>query len=531
MPPKMKATESSSPAGGWWVALGVTAIALAVYGATLAPGLTFEHNGVDGGDLIAAARTLGIPHPSGYPTYTLLAWLTSHLPVGTIAYRVNLLSAICASLAAGLTCRSAQILLTKAQHRLVLSAAVGLMPAFSSLLWSEAVITEVYALLTLFAALLVWLAVSWRQGGGDVRLWLTGLTLGLGLGNHLTLVFIAPALLALLWPERQRWQRARVLIPATSLFLIGASVYVYLPLAAGGQPPVNWGDPQTWERFLWVISGGPYRRYVFALRSGDIAGRIAAWASLLGDQLGWWGLVLALAGAWGWWQDDRPWAICSLVWGLPAGLYAFGYATTDSYVYLSPLLVPLALAWGKGAALLLGLLRSKCPVGAGVSRFRSGWQQVALAVVLMMPLGSLALHWRDADLSGDWTAHNYMQQALDSAASDALIITRADGPTFALWYGVYSEQRRPDVAVVSGPLQAYGWYREQIRKIYPDVAVPEPATSSSTTDDIVRELIAGNLGRRPVYATDPSDAWREWFEFADEGDAPLYRARPKTLGP
>ena len=143
-----------------------------MYVATLAPGLTFLHGGPDGGDLIAAAHTLGVPHPSGYPTYTLLAWLASHLPVGSIAYRVNLLSAVCAGLAAGLVCLSAQILLAHSPHRMALSAATGLTLAFSSLLWSQAVIAEVYALLTLFAALLLWLVLSWRQDGSDVRLWL-----------------------------------------------------------------------------------------------------------------------------------------------------------------------------------------------------------------------------------------------------------------------------------------------------------------------------------------------------------------------
>ena len=111
---------SMKPAS-WWPAIGVAGAALAVYVATLAPGLTFEHNGADGGDLITAAHTLGVPHPSGYPTYTLLAWLASQLPVGTIAYRANLLSAVCASLAAGLTCLSAQIVLAGSRHRLAVA--------------------------------------------------------------------------------------------------------------------------------------------------------------------------------------------------------------------------------------------------------------------------------------------------------------------------------------------------------------------------------------------------------------------------
>ena len=62
-----------------------------VYLATLAPDITWAYQGTDGGDLITAAYTLGVPHPSGYPTYVLMGWLFSKLPVGTIAWRFNFL--------------------------------------------------------------------------------------------------------------------------------------------------------------------------------------------------------------------------------------------------------------------------------------------------------------------------------------------------------------------------------------------------------------------------------------------------------
>ena len=73
---------------------------LALYLSTLAPTLTwgFEEKGVDGGELLAAASTWGIPHPPGYPTYTiLLRSFATLVPVGDFAYRGNLLSAILAS--------------------------------------------------------------------------------------------------------------------------------------------------------------------------------------------------------------------------------------------------------------------------------------------------------------------------------------------------------------------------------------------------------------------------------------------------
>ena len=118
-----------------WLAVGVSIIAFLVYLATLAPGLTNANFGTDGGDLIAAARTLGVPHPSGYPTYTLLAWLFTQLPIGVIAYRVNLLSAVCAYVAIGLFFCSARLVLPDDKHPLLLAAITALMLAFSSLLW------------------------------------------------------------------------------------------------------------------------------------------------------------------------------------------------------------------------------------------------------------------------------------------------------------------------------------------------------------------------------------------------------------
>ncbi|MBC8446777.1 MAG: DUF2723 domain-containing protein, partial [Chloroflexi bacterium] len=74
--------------------LAVFLVAAAVYGCTLARTFTWRHDGADGGDLIAAAATLGVPHPSGYPTYLLLARLFLWaLPLGEPAFRVHWLSA------------------------------------------------------------------------------------------------------------------------------------------------------------------------------------------------------------------------------------------------------------------------------------------------------------------------------------------------------------------------------------------------------------------------------------------------------
>jgi hypothetical protein len=81
------------------------------YLATLARSITWRHDGADGGDLIAAAYTFGIPHPTGYPLYVLLTRLFTFLPWGDIAYWVNLMSAFFAAATIPLVCLASSNLL------------------------------------------------------------------------------------------------------------------------------------------------------------------------------------------------------------------------------------------------------------------------------------------------------------------------------------------------------------------------------------------------------------------------------------
>jgi hypothetical protein len=492
--------------------------ALAVYLATLPPALTFRHFGTDGGDLIAAARTLGIPHPPGYPTYTLLAWLLSHLPVGTVAYRTNLLSALCASGAVGLVAMTALQLLAPHRLRWVPATAAALSMGFSPLTWSQAIISEVYAPLLLFASLLLYLLVRWRNGGHENLLCIAALVLGLGLGIHLTLVLAIPAAIVVLWPLRRRWLRPRTLYPSAGMLLTGLAVFSYLPLAARQNPPVNWADPDTWERFVWLVTGSLYRPLVFGLPTAAIAGRLSTWSRLLGQQFGWWGLAITLLGLAASVRRDRCLASAGLLWIACAGLFAFFYNSTDSIVYLLPSLPILALFWAEGARCLLDLAGDLRP-----------WAVVVAATLLLfVPASSLARHWSEIDLSDDVSAQVYIDQLLDSLDPGAVVLVQNDQPTFALWYAQHADGLRPDIAVVNTSLLGFDWYRSQLRATYPHVEVPEPVGQMASIHELVRELVVRNYLSHPVFAVDPHEAWQTWFDIAPTKAGVVFRVQVKA---
>ncbi|HVV70949.1 MAG TPA: DUF2723 domain-containing protein, partial [Verrucomicrobiae bacterium] len=83
----------------WRWALLTFAVTWIVYFLTLAPEVTLE----DSGELVTGSYYAGIPHPPGYPVWTIYSWLwTALLPVGNIAWRVALAEASAGAVSCGL---------------------------------------------------------------------------------------------------------------------------------------------------------------------------------------------------------------------------------------------------------------------------------------------------------------------------------------------------------------------------------------------------------------------------------------------
>lgn len=190
----------------FWCCFGV---AFGVYCCSLGPSVGLE----DAGELATAAQVLGVPHPPGYPLWTMISWCFCRL-FGWVtwqgypnpAWAVSLFSALSGAIAAGLTAllavrsgRDALQTLSNASEpdpRLQACAWLGgvmgsLCFAFSPVMWSQAVIVEVYALGALFMALVMLLTYRWLQApSGRVLVWL-GLVFGLGLTNYQVLLLAA----------------------------------------------------------------------------------------------------------------------------------------------------------------------------------------------------------------------------------------------------------------------------------------------------------------------------------------------------
>lgn len=500
--------------GDAWPALLAGIGAALLYLGTAAPDLTWAHHGADGGDLLAAALTRGVPHPTGYPTYQLLLAAAIRLFPAAPARVGNLLSALAAALAVALLADlTRRTLSDRPRHVAALAGvAAGWTWATSPGLWSQATITEVYALHALFVMALLWAAWRGREAalvGRRVGPWLVvaGLLFGLGLGNHLTLALLLPGLV-IWWAAglaarrpiplsasavlrtcivgREGW----VVLPACAL---GLAVYAYLPWAARRGPPINWGDPATADGFWWLVSAHIYRRMVFGIAWADWPQRLIAWAAEAGRQLGGgpWGAGLALLGAWrleeeraGWWRGA---ALSAALFTL----YGIGYDSVDSYVYLIPAWGVASLCFGWGAAWL----------AAQVEMASAARWGVALLIVLAVGMSACAAArwWPQMDLRRDRAAVEFLAEVNRTAERGAIILVGGDRSTFALWYSRYGLRQRSDLTPVNVHLYDFGWYQAVLRRYHPVVAELAGATGELPP---LEQFVAAAAARGPLYRAD-----------------------------
>ncbi|MEZ4870302.1 MAG: DUF2723 domain-containing protein [Caldilineaceae bacterium] len=519
-----------------WAAIGgVTAFALILYWLTSAPGLTWAHFGADGGELLAAAVSNGVPHPPGYPLYILLlqGWLalTRWLdPGGDLAAHGNLFSCGCAALAAGVTVRVAARLLADTPRRWLWAALAGLAWTIAPLPWGQSIITEVYALHMLVVALLGWAVLVHTE---QVE-WL-GLLVALGIANHLTVVLLLPAIFYYSWFAQSRtWQRL-IQVGGTMMLgvLLGLAFYARIPLVAAAQPPppINWGYADQWEGFWWLISGSAYQGYLFGAPPSTILQRVAAWANTLTTQFTPVGLALALLGLSAWDRHRGHLRNFSLFWLIPVSLYAINYYTRDSEIYLLPViwLATLWLAVGlaslvawlttEGVLLFDRLLGTKAaahqPKGAPTIVLGQ-WLTGAVALVCISGL-ALLLVWRLPDISvrNDMTARQFIAGALAELTPGCIIISSGDAETFALWYAAWGSgelyAKAPNAILINYALYQFPWYRRLVAALYPEIV------GQSTS---VEEILARNYDQHAIFF---SEHFSFWPDAQMEPAGPIWR--------
>jgi len=480
--------------------IGAAAVALggaALYGATLAPGLGGT---VDSAEFQQAAAGLSLVHPTGYPLYLLLAhaWIAL-LPVGEVAWRVNVLSAVF-GVATLLVIYATVHYLSGSVVGAILAAALA---ATHPLVWPTAVVAEVTSLNNLLVAATLYALLRWAA---PVRSWpleAPALLYGLALSHHRTSLLPAPAIaLFLLWTVREG-RRVTAAMVGRSLLLLALPMlfYLYLPLRAF---TTAWYT-DTWANFAAEVGGASAWPVILDTLRRPLLPRVGVVAGLLAS--GWAGAgLVALAGLGGvlWSRSD------------PAGARRGGLATPALYSLSFLIICGVMVIYdvdviGDYLALAALLLATWTGVGAGC------WLRLTAAAPRMwrggVPVGGVLLALVLAGLPATQAIAAYPQAGF-----------HADTAPRQFWTALADREGTP-AALPPATILIGGWarinelrYRQRVEGWRPDLY---PV--------VLDDLRAGRLGLirewlgqgRAVYLLDPAPAVAAGYVVTPQG--PLWR--------
>jgi hypothetical protein len=478
-------------------------IAAVVYLRTVLPGVSVG----DWAEAEMVPAQLGILHPTGYPLYTLLVKAFTLIPVGSVAWRANLFSAVAAAAAVGI----AVLIAIRLHVRPVVAVGAALSLAFTGTLWEEATFSEMNGLHLLLAALLIHRALVWRDERRERDLVIGALLGGLCVSNHGLAITVVPlVILFVLIDARHEIAAAPLLlVQAGAAFVIGLLPYLYLPLRALAGPSDLYGKFLYWDGFFAHVSGAQFRGDMHFLSIDSLR---AAWAATpqVIDHLvttsnvafvlfGVVGLALLLV-------RDRWFGSMLLVLGL---INVYFYAN-----YLGDLSHYLLLSW---LILAIGLAVAVDWVVSAAVRLLGARGAVVQYAILVLPVVLLSSNWAIHDQSNNQEAELMTEQIFAALPPNAVLLTYWDALT-ALSYKHCIEGVRPDVS-----LRAYDETAlvtcDPVDGSLSDVAQRRPVYALMVHD----ESLAANTQLNPVPVATIKLPWGQRYP---EFKRPLYRLDP-----
>ena len=399
----------------------------------------------DDGLFVSAAWFAGVVHPPGYPLYTILGWLSSHLlPFGEIPWRVHLVSGFMGAV----TCICIAYLVLRRTGNRPASYLSGAVLAVSEHFWSQAIIADVYTTVT---ALLFLTLVMAQEAAAkrDTRFWFVAAFLyGLGLANHWPLlilgspIFIAYALAS----GREFWGKLHYLI--LSALIPAVLLYGWMIWRSHQDVPINFhGSLDSLSKIIAYITRESFSS-TDSSASADFIDKayyaryfITEWflqLSLLGGLLALWGMVYTYRKGWryGFYGEVVTVFTSSLllIWMLGFDYEYLKISTFRPYPLVAYCV--LALWFGLGINALMQVKWHKLSLPATVAS--------CSLVILTLGIWNSHTNYR----ANDRFAEQYAQSLFDVVEQDAILIPNGDAHIFSTMYYHFVEGKRADIRLL-----------------------------------------------------------------------------------
>lgn len=486
---------------------------LFIFGVYLA-GISGSVYGGDSGDVILAAFFGGVAHPPGYPLNSILGYFFTHLPIAaSVAYKANIMMAL---FSAG-TIVFLFLILKILYKNVLIALCASLVLAFSPLFWLYAHVTEVFQLNLLLISASVYFLVLWYKEKANRNLFVSVFLLGLAVFYHQTAVLLIPCYLYLMYrTDRKMFRLSKLSFSLGLTFLLGAIPYIFVPLMAARQTPINWDNAVNIPNLIQLLSRADYG--TFAASSSFVGTgyqarllQVVSYFAFAKNDFTIFGSLLILLGAFYTFLKERM-----MFWFLFLAVFFTGpfFLFYSSFSLSSDFLFGI---WER--FILLNYLFLAVFLGYGLYFIyfkvrKVGWRKLGLPVrnevfliiillsFLLFPLYMSVHNWQKADMSkfklGDWLGND----VLTSSSYNSIIFMFDDTAVFNTQYVYYTSGQFTDRKIIIGGILRHLFYRQQLAREYPQLKYPESFLTNSNlgNGDYINGLIAANIDKFPIYS-------------------------------
>ncbi len=446
------------------VGAGVFVLALILYVSTLAPGLVFG----DPAEYTFVPHIWGISHPPGYAFQTVLAGIWQRaVPIGDVAYRTNLLSAV---LGAGVVTLvfASTFTLTGYTYGHMLRYVPALVAAGAAAVstdqWQHSIHANAHITTAFLAQLAIFMLLRWWWSKSKRWLYAFCVVTGLSVTHHPLLVFGFPAYIVFItWadlsvvfqPMTQDGEQRKIMfrrpflrisftvLPRMIGFaLVGLLVWLYLPIRATLPAPILFGpeNTNTLNGFLdlTLARGLTVNLFQFGLAEQLVRARVF-W-SLLRLQAGVVFLLLMIVGLVSLFAEKRQRSI-----GVLFSLYLFVNllfimnSIQDVMAYLVTPFAALMILVGLGVYVLM-IYAERLPTNILRREVLQGLPGVGLLLAIALRGSDLApvVSLREFTEAEDWVESVYTR--FDGEGEGAYLLGHWEHLT-PLWYAQHVEER------------------------------------------------------------------------------------------
>ncbi len=403
--------------------------------------------GGDSGDFLTAIITKGIPHPSGYPLYTLLGILTSALPIPkNIVWKINILSALFSSLSVVVM----YLLVKEITKNKLVSLLASLSVAFIYPFWIYAEVTEIFALHSFFILLLTYVFFRYIRTKSTITLSLLFFLFGLSLtNNEVILLVIFPISLFLLIIKNRQLISKRMLLKLFLSFALGLIPYLYIPITAFHHPQINWENINSFAGFFNLIFRKDYGWKLTAnFDPSYLTFSLKIYMSYILLYLNWIFLVLAVFG-FGYLLYRKNYFAAFFLFIIffflgpffilfsRFPLQNFSDLALMQRFYIGSLLVLIIF-------MSIGIFGLSELISAPMSR---DYKNFLIGVFLLIPLIFFFKQFIKTDLSTNTLGNTFAQDLLSPLPKTSVVFFTTDTPVFNALYLQYGNHFRTDIQI------------------------------------------------------------------------------------